>query len=162
MRVLKLDRSDRGATLVEFAIVLPLLTLMLLGIIDAARLVAANNSVRTVSREAARYGSAVGDNGSGTLQFVDCAGIRSAGLALSSTTDLSPADIVVTYDSGPSTVALATCPVGGPDPDPSVIAHGHRIVVTTSTAFQPITPLVGEFFNGITVSSTDRRSILSP
>ena len=146
----------------EMAIVLPLLLMFIFGIIDGARLIATHNDVRTAAREAARHGSAVGDNAVGDPHFVDCVAIRDAGLRLSSAVDLVPADITVEYDSGPGTVVKATCPVSGPAPDPSSIDSGDRVVVSISVPFEPATPLIGSLFDGITVSSVDRRSILSP
>ncbi len=155
-------RGERGATVVEMAIVLPLLLMFIFGIIDGARLIATHNDVRTATREAARHGSAVGIGDSGDPHFVDCAAIREAGMNLLSTVELEPADITVEYDSGPGTMVTATCPVGGPDPDPASFASGDRVVVTISVPFEPVTPMIGSFFGGITVSSVDRRSILSP
>ena len=146
----------------EMAIVLPLLLTFIFGIIDGARLIATHNDVRTATREAARHGSAVGDNAVGKPHFVDCAAIRDAGLSLSSTVDFVPSDITVQYDSGPGTVVKAVCPVGGPSPDPSTFESGDRVLVTISVPFEPATPLIGRFFGGITVTSVDRRSILSP
>jgi Flp pilus assembly protein TadG len=47
--------SRRGQTLVEFAMVLPVLTLMLVGTVDLGRVVLANDTVGAAAREAARY-----------------------------------------------------------------------------------------------------------
>lgn len=49
-----LNGSDRGASLAEFAIILPLLILLLFGIIEFAWLFATNLDVRHGAREAAR------------------------------------------------------------------------------------------------------------
>ena len=48
------DRS-RGQALVEFALVLPILTLLLAGFWDLGRVVLANDSLNHAAREAARY-----------------------------------------------------------------------------------------------------------
>jgi Flp pilus assembly protein TadG len=56
-------RAERGPTaapgqaLVEFALVMPLLAILLFGLIDMARFVYSNNSVNEVAREAARQGT---------------------------------------------------------------------------------------------------------
>jgi hypothetical protein len=47
--------SRRGQTLVEFAMVLPVLMLMLVGTLDLGRVVLANDTVGAAAREAARY-----------------------------------------------------------------------------------------------------------
>ena len=48
-------RSQRGQSLVEFALVLPILVLMLVGTMDLGRVVLANDTVGAAAREAARY-----------------------------------------------------------------------------------------------------------
>ena len=48
------ERSS-GQSLVEFALVLPLFLLILIGMIDVGRAIWANNSVANAAREAARY-----------------------------------------------------------------------------------------------------------
>jgi Flp pilus assembly protein TadG len=47
----------RGQALVEFALVFPLLLLLVFGLIDLGRLVYANNALSEAAREGARYGS---------------------------------------------------------------------------------------------------------
>ncbi|MDJ0663115.1 MAG: TadE/TadG family type IV pilus assembly protein [Acidimicrobiia bacterium] len=155
-------RSENGASLVESALVLPLILFLLFGVIDSARLISTHNAVRTASREAARHGSAVGTNGIGDPHYVDCPAIRDAGMWLSESIELLPANITIEYDSGPATVVKDTCPVGGPAPDPGDLGNGDRILVTTSYGFEPITPIIGDILGSLTVTSVDRRTILSP
>jgi Flp pilus assembly protein TadG len=47
--------SPRGQTLVEFAMVLPVLMIMLVGTLDLGRVVLANDTVGAAAREATRY-----------------------------------------------------------------------------------------------------------
>ena len=47
--------SSRGQTMVEFALVLPILVLLLAGFFDLGRVVLANDSLAHAAREAARY-----------------------------------------------------------------------------------------------------------
>lgn len=47
--------GDRGQAIVEFALVLPLFLLILIGMVDVGRAIWANNSVANAAREAARY-----------------------------------------------------------------------------------------------------------
>ena len=71
----KPQESAQG--MVEFALVLPMLILVLFGIIEVGRLLFIYNAVATSSREAARYGSAAGDVGGwgGRLGLLDPAAI---------------------------------------------------------------------------------------
>ncbi|MGH2500686.1 MAG: TadE/TadG family type IV pilus assembly protein [Candidatus Limnocylindria bacterium] len=48
-------RGDRGQSVVEFALVLPLALLLVVGIVDAARAVWAANALTAAAREGTRY-----------------------------------------------------------------------------------------------------------
>ncbi len=50
-----LRRKEKGQGLVEFALILPLLMLLLLGIVEASRIIWAYITVQTAAREAARF-----------------------------------------------------------------------------------------------------------
>ncbi|MCI0584554.1 MAG: pilus assembly protein [Chloroflexi bacterium] len=50
----------RGQALLEFALVIPLFLVMLIGIIDLGRVIWANNAVANAAREAARYATVHG------------------------------------------------------------------------------------------------------
>jgi hypothetical protein len=51
-----LHRSDqRGQTLIEFAILLPVLLMMIMGVLDIGRIVWANDMISNAAREGARY-----------------------------------------------------------------------------------------------------------
>jgi Flp pilus assembly protein TadG len=54
MKLSGLRRSERGAALVEFAIVLPVLLLLVFGIIDLGRLLYTYNNLTSAVREGAR------------------------------------------------------------------------------------------------------------
>jgi hypothetical protein len=53
-----LKNKQKGQGLVEFALILPVFLLLLLGIIEAARIIWAYMTVQTAVREAARYAPA--------------------------------------------------------------------------------------------------------
>ncbi|HWH24944.1 MAG TPA: TadE family protein [Candidatus Limnocylindria bacterium] len=55
-------RRDAGQALVEFAVVLPLLLVLLLGMIDLGRVVWAHDTAANAAREGARYASVRGDS----------------------------------------------------------------------------------------------------
>lgn len=52
--------SQLGQALLEFALVLPVFTIALLGMVDVGRVIWANNSVANAAREAARYATVHG------------------------------------------------------------------------------------------------------
>ena len=72
------SKKNKAQAMVEFAIALPLLVLLLYGLLEAGRLLFLYSTVVTASRQAVRYGSATGENASGTPRFGDCDGIRAA------------------------------------------------------------------------------------
>jgi hypothetical protein len=160
MRVL---RGDRGATLVEAAIALPLLLLLIFGVVDFGRFMAANSAVNTATREAARFASAVGDTANGIPHYVDCDEIRAAGTGFDLAIDLEPSHFAVEYDGGPGTALLGfTCPAGGPSPDPSNLSDGDRVIVTVTRDFEFVTPFIDPFFGSVTLESVDRRTLQAP
>jgi hypothetical protein len=128
--------------------------LLVLGAVEFGRLMWTFGSVETASREAARYGSAVGDpDGDGVLKYQDCDAIRDAGQKLS-TLALANDAFEVSYDDGDGGF-VADCPEGDAGPE---VPSGHRIVVTVTTSFDSILPFVN--LDRATIQSTDRRSII--
>lgn len=136
--------------MVEFALIAPLLLLVLFGIVEFARLGLAFAEIRTAAREGARYATVVGDSdGNGLPNFVDCDGIKAAALAKVVTQALSPADIDVDHDD-------SRCLGSQPEGD---IDTGTEIKVTANARFQAIVPLVGQFLDGLDISSAQARTI---
>lgn len=153
--------DDRGATLVEFALVIPLLLLLLFGIAEIGRFMAVNEAVNTASREASRYGSVTGISPTAVPpvpRYADCEGIREAARELAIIVDFPDSDITINYDDGTTGNIIETCPVGM-QANPDNIGFGDRIEVTVTTTFSSGIPFIGQFLGTITVSSTDRRSV---
>ncbi len=70
----KTTRSQKSPAqaMVEFALVLPVLLLLIYGILEVGRLLFIYSSVVSAARQAARYGSTTGVNASGTFRYRDC------------------------------------------------------------------------------------------
>jgi Flp pilus assembly protein TadG len=60
MKILRRPDRSRGQGLVEFALVLPVFMVILIGMVDMGRAIWANNSVANAAREAARFASVHG------------------------------------------------------------------------------------------------------
>jgi len=71
---------DRGAALVEMALVLPLLLLLMFGIFSAARAWQVHNVLAHAAREAARYGAVLETFDEGAVQSVAQAEIEAASI----------------------------------------------------------------------------------
>ena len=90
--------KEKAQGIVEFALVLPLLLLLVYGIIEAGRMLFIYSGALTSSREAARYGSAACDIGGGIPHYADCAGIRAAARRIGVWAGIRDADITISYD----------------------------------------------------------------
>ena len=150
--------DERGATLVEFALIMPLLLLLIFGIAEFGRFIAVATEVETASRDAARYGSAVGPSVNGIPRYTDCDEIRNAARQLAILVTLADTDIDISYDEGPGTAVIATCPAGTP-PASEDFDSGDRIAVTVTATFQTQIPIIGDLLGPVTLTSTDRRTI---
>ena len=146
---------DHAQGMLEFALVLPLLLALSLGIIEAGRLLFIYSAVNTASREAARYGSASGDVGGLVEHYRDCVGIRAAAKRVGIIAGIDDANIAITYDHGPGTgAAFSSCPL----PSNQEVALGDRIVVQVSATYKPVVPLVN--FSSFPISSVTRRTVV--
>jgi Flp pilus assembly protein TadG len=150
----------RGQSVLEFALVLPLLVTIVIAGVDLARYVAVHSAAEAASREATRYGSAAGLV-SGTPRYINCTGIRGAAKNAAANLALAdPGDIQIRYERWEATASppawvetSAVCPPAGGD---AAIERMDRIIVTVTTRFTPIVGLL----QPIDIVSTDHRSIL--
>jgi hypothetical protein len=146
-------KKEFGQGLVEFAITLPLVLILIMGIIEFGRLMITNTAISSASREAARFGAAVGDDDLGILPpYEDCVGIRDAAKRVTRAfIAIDDADITIQYDKGPGTPFYSDCAsLSGS------VELGDRIVVSISTTYEPLIPLG---FGSFQVNSVTKRSI---
>lgn len=163
-------RRERGATLVEFAVVAPLLFLLLFGVIEFARVVSAYTTVWTGAREGARYAttSAESDITSQVPRFRDCAGIIDAVQAKAVTTQISPSDITIVWKDDSGTIVADCDDSSSTYPNPKSkssgiwtvdLPQGSSISVEVQSEFEGVVPLVGQVLDGLALDSTQQRSI---
>jgi Flp pilus assembly protein TadG len=135
--------SDSGATIVEFALVLPLLLILIIGLIDFGRMGFVEVSITSASREGARLSSFYPD-GTVSQQDVDTL-VESSAPGAASTAQLN--------GGGSLTVAIVRC---------SSTISSENTSVTVSTNFSWLLPLDivkivspgSTLGQGITLSST--------
>lgn len=133
------SRLREGQSLVEFALILPVLLLILLGLFDFGRAIYAYNSIANAAREAARV-AIVDQTVSGG---VPVAAAEAANQATALGLDPSDAnDVQVRY-------RLPDLSAACPDRWFGCIAE-----VRVQYQFQPITPVIGTLIGPITLSST--------
>jgi len=147
---------EKAQAMVEFALVLPILLLVILGIIGFGHLFFCYSATVAASREAARYGAAVGVSGS-SFRYQDCDGIRAAAVraGLFAGVANTEASVDIRYDEGPGTATFGSCPVGGTGPD---VDLGDRIIITVVVPYRSIVPLVN--IPSFNLAATTRRTIV--
>ncbi|QIA27137.1 pilus assembly protein [Thermaerobacter sp. PB12/4term] len=111
----RLDRHQQGQSLVELAVLLPVLLLILMGVLDFGRYFYAGLTVRHAAREGARYGAVHPGDDAGIRQRVEAAA-----------TGLDAGHLVVQVD-----------------PQPAQRRVGEPLTVLVRYPFQFITPLAG-------------------
>lgn len=149
------NASSSGQGLVEFALIFPVLVLVLFGVFDFGRAIFAYNTISNAARQGVRI-AIVNQNGGGTgcsggpaaqpldttkVSAVDCA--VSAGIGLGTTSS----DVTVTYRTADDT---ASC---------NPLDQGCLAEVTVKYTFTPITPVIGNIIGPITMSSTSKQPI---
>ncbi len=149
------DRFGQG--MVEFALALPILLLLVMGIIEGARLLFIYAIVSSASREGARYAVGVGTNNTGIPQYDDCANIRAAAKRIGSIAGIGDSNIQI-YKLSSTNVATAYCPNNAPSTMP--FGRGDRVQVKVTISYRPIVPLV-PFPSGLPIVSANARSVIS-
>lgn len=131
----------RGQSLAEFALVLPVLLLLFMGILDFGRAVFAYNTLSNAAREGARVAivdqTVTGGVSAGAQKAAD----QATGLGVD-----PAADVDVTYSE----------PGGGICPARSL---GCIADVTVRHEFNAITPIIGNIVGSIDLESTTRLTI---
>jgi Flp pilus assembly protein TadG len=99
-------RDERGQALVEFAFILPVLLLLILGLIDIARAVQEENTLAFAAREGTRYAIVHGATCGATT---GCTGLTWCGERIYTNTTVAAGSrtVTVTYDSGTAAPSTA-------------------------------------------------------
>lgn len=136
------EAEPRGQSLVEFALIVPIFILVLVGLFDAGRAVYAFITIQNASREAVRL--AVVDQNDGAIQ----AEAITAAVGLG----MQPSDVDVTVREGDfATGGTGTC-AATPD-------IGCVVEVTVNYTFTAATPLVGNLMGPINMTGQTRQPI---
>ena len=143
-------RSSQGQGLVEFALILPLLLLIILGIVEFGYVFTVYGSLFSAAREGARYGA---------VQPQDMTGIISKARDQVFLANPVNVDITVVYDHGP------------PDPedpggyliftDPAQVQIGDRVLVYVTYDLPTLTPVIQAILPTLHVETRAARTIAS-
>ena len=130
-------RGGRGQALVEFALVLPVLILVLIAVFDIGRLVFAYNDITNAARQGVRV--AIVDQTTNLAQTKTIEQATSLGL--------KPGDVTVTYLKPDLSGAC------------SPLVLGCVADIKVDYAWQAITPIIGGLIGPMTVTSETRMPI---
>ena len=145
----KIKNKQYGQAMVEFALTLPIFLLAVIGVIELSRFFLVYSSVYTASREAARFGSSVGDNSA--PNFKNCNQIRIVAEDSGFFGGVSSDDVIVYYEKIAGT-KIGECGIYEPK-------LGDRIIVVVDSIYKPL--LVGMILpDGIQVSAKNGRTIM--
>ena len=108
-------RRERGAAIVEFALILPLLSMMLLGMLTGGIALDRKQDITNAAREAARFGATVAEHQCEPDPVIECDGLDWAHLVQS---------VAVQRSNGAAAVVCAAL-VSGPGFAPVAVSTGH-------------------------------------
>jgi len=145
----------RGQAIVEFAIALPIILILLVGILEVGRAIFIYSAVTNASREAVRYASAVGLDDSGNNKYQYCDGIRNTARKSAYFLILADGDIVIEYDDGPGTSVFDTC--DGSVDNLITADSGDRVRVIVTAQYDPMLDLIP--ISSRTITSSSSRTI---
>jgi Flp pilus assembly protein TadG len=156
-------RTEHAQTMVEFALVFPIILLITYGIIEFGRMMFIYAAVTNSAREGARYGTASGlvdidNDGEGDIQqYAYCAGIRNAVRRMALLIAIPDSAITISYQLGSASGFTTSC--ASVQSNPALVKLGDRILVQVSVQFQP---MLGNFLGvgSFTINSSNARTIL--
>jgi hypothetical protein len=146
-------KKTRGQTMVEFALILPVLLMTMYGVMEFGRLLFIYVTTTSAAREATRYASAVEPTG-GVARFQDCIGIRSAARQVDVLNAIETINVSYYADYGGTSTLLGVCPNEGAATQVGPnLELGNQVVVEVISNFQPIVPMVPIGINQIEAES---------
>ncbi|MBN1886647.1 MAG: pilus assembly protein [Thermoflexales bacterium] len=139
-----------GQGLVEFALVVPVLVFLIMGIIDFGRIIAIYNEASNATREGLRYG---------LVNPKDCAGVEGVVKQSLLLIDSRTVAVTIQLDDGMAgdDHVVATCPIA--NPANLTIQPGWRLRVGLKTDVSPLTPIVNNLIASIPLSYAGARTV---
>lgn len=150
----KIKNKQYGQAMVEFALTLPIFLIVVLGIIELSRFFLVYSSVYTASREAARFGSSVGEDKK-TPNYIKCSEIALRAQQSGFFGGVNASDVIIYYEQSPKTLEDERVACDGI----YIPKLGERLVVEVAAEYEPL--LIGLILpDGITVRSGNGRTIM--
>ena len=153
-------RGSSGQSLVEFALVFPIIALLAFAFIDIGRAVFAYNTLTNSARESARV--AIVNQVDPVAAPWNCLAnkpvesalspnwtFRGCAVAAGASIGVAPADVTVDYEA----------PAGSALECDTVVNVGCIVTVTVATSWSPITPVAGSLIGPISMSATSEMPV---
>lgn len=154
-------RGFKAQAITEFAIVIPILMLVLVGVLEVGRYIFIYSAATNASRNASRYASAVGRADNGLTKFNYCEGIKQTALNSTYLVNRNTIGVTIHYDDGQGN-QLGECNLWNAsqvDPDLiGVVDTADRVEVTVTIQYSPMVSLVP--LQPQTITSSSARTIL--
>ena len=136
-------RDGRGQTLVEFAIVMPIIAMVVLGLVDLGRAVYSYNTLAQSARQGART----------AIVNQNVTNVRNQAISSAASLGLTASNVDVCFKTTDTT--QQDCASATADDCPqSTRVIGCLALVRTHFSYQPMTPIVSIFLSSIPLSST--------
>jgi uncharacterized repeat protein (TIGR01451 family) len=136
-------QRGQGQGMVEFALMLPVLLLVMLGIIEFGYIFAVYSGMFNAAREGTRYGVA---------NPQDMTGIIATARQKIFMIDPSAVNINLSYDQGPGT---------GMFTDPELVDIGDRVVISVTYDLPTITPVIQPIVSSLPIRTQAARTVVS-
>jgi uncharacterized repeat protein (TIGR01451 family) len=137
------ERRSQGQGLVEFALILPALLLVMLGIIEFGYILTVYSGLFNAAREGARYG---------VVKPRDVLGIVSSAREKIFLVDPAAVNIAVAYDRGPNTAVFS---------DTAQVQIGDRVLVHLDYDLPTITPVIQPIAPTFPIETEAARTVTS-
>src|SRR5258707_9643989 len=135
------SRKTRGQALVEFALVLPMLLLLLTASIEFGWMMFNYVSLYNGLREGIRYASVGGYTD--PPQFYQCNAIRDQIITRAILSGIRRTDITVQYDNGDINSPIGSCLVD--DTGTVALQNGYRVIINIDVTVPFLTPFMKTF-----------------
>jgi Flp pilus assembly protein TadG len=145
-RVRRRQRT-RGQTLVEFAMVMPIIALTVLGLVDLARAVYSYNTLAQSARQASRT----------AIVNQNVTNVRDQAIASAPSLGLTTANIDVCFKTTATT--QTNCASATDNCPQSTRVIGCLALVRTHIDYRPMTPIISMIWSSIALSSTSVATI---
>ena len=146
------DRSQhrqraRGQGLVEFAIVFPIIAMVVLGLVDLSRAVYSYNTLAQAARQASRM----------AIVNQEVADIRAQAISAAATLGLTTSNVDVCFKTALS--SQTSCASTADNCPQSTRVLGCLAIVRTNLTYRPMTPVISMIWSTIPLTSTSVGSI---